>query len=194
MGKTVEFGTVRVHRFADHFKVTDLTHAGKRGKKVRIMTLSPSYQYRQPPAVWLESMSKALSDYPSYDRIKSFIGDILHDAPGEINLNESEVRGVDVNPGGTEKIELKGQGVEITALPDSFLVKATALLRAKNPNGPANDSGSELTQDTLYGPAGKRDAMVFYNWLKANKGEASRMDIQGLQKLWHDLGIRYDGH
>lgn len=31
LGKTVEVGSARIHRYRDHFQVTDLTNAGKRG-------------------------------------------------------------------------------------------------------------------------------------------------------------------
>ena len=194
-GHTVEFGTVRVHRYRGSFQVTDLTNAGKRGKQVMVMSLSPSFTFPGKPEDWMESMSKALSDYPSYDRIKAFIKDILHDYPGEINVYEKPVRGVDVNPGGTEKINIKTpHGVEITALPSDFLVRSTVALREKRPWEPANDVPGQSFQDTLYAEVSKKDAAVFYNWLKANRSEAQRMSIEDLRKLWGDLGVRYDYH
>lgn len=195
LGKTVEVGSVRIHRYAESFHVTDLTNAGKRGKKVRVMSLSPSYSFPGKPEEWMERMSKSLLDYRSYDRIKAFIEDILHDYPGEINLHESEKRGVDVNPGGTEKIELENQfGLRVTALPDSFLLRSTVLIRPKRPQDPANDSPGDVFQDTLYYGVSKKDAAVFYNWLKANRSEFAKMSIMDLRKLWDSLGVRYDYH
>ena len=194
-GQTVEFGSVRVHRYNDSFQVTDLTNAGKRGKRVRVMSLSPSYSYRNKPEVWMESMGKTLPDYPSYDAIKSLIKDLLHDFPGEINLTESEKRGVDVNPGGTEKIHFTTPtGITVTALPDEFHLKSTVPLRSKRPGEPANDRPGEMFQDTLYYGAGKKDAAIFYNWLKANRAEAERMTLEDFRKLWSTIGVRYDYH
>jgi hypothetical protein len=192
LGVTREFGSVRVHRYADHFKVTDLTFAGKRGKKVRVMNLSPTYQYKGKPADWMERMSTVLPDYPGYDKIRGLISDLLHDFPGEINMQEFEVRGVDVNPGGTEKIELaNANGIRLTALPDNF----TLVSSWKLGDGAANDSDEPSNQqDTLYYPVGKRDAMVFYNWLKANRLEAQKMTIEDFRKLWQGIGVKYDHH
>jgi hypothetical protein len=195
LGKTVEVGSARIHRYRDHFKVTDLTNAGKRGKRVRVMNLSPSDSYSGKPEDWMESMGRALPEFPSYDGIKRFIKDVLVDSPGEITLNEFEERGVDVNPGGTVKIEMvTSEGVEITALPDDFTVRSSFMIHGKSPSAPANDTGREMWQDTLYHPAGKKDAQVFYNWLSANEAEAKRMGIKELRKLWGDLGVRYDFH
>lgn len=194
-GKTVEVGSVRIHRYNDSFQVTDLTNAGKRGKRVRVMSLSPSYSYPGKPEDWMEGMSRALPEFPSYDAVKAFIKDVLHDHPGEINLSESEKRGVDVNPGGTEKIHFATSlGIEVTALPDEFIVKSTVPLRQKRPDEPANDRPGETFQDTLYYEAGKKDAAVFYNWLKANRAEAERMTLADFRKLWSTLGVRYDYH
>lgn len=193
LGETKEFGSARIHRYADHFQVTDLTNAGKRGKKVRVMNLSPTYQYQGKPGDWMDRMSKVLPDYPSYDKIRALIADLLHDFPGEIDMREYEVRGVDVNPGGTEKIELaNANGIRVTALPDNFTLVSSWKL---NKDAPANDSGAvENVQDTLYYPASKKDAKVFYNWLKANRPEAQKMTIDDFRKLWQSIGVKYDYH
>jgi hypothetical protein len=183
---------VRIHRYAESFQITDLTNAGKRGKRVRVMSLSPSYSYPGKPQDWMESMSKELPDYPSYDGIKRFISNVLVDHPGQINVSESEARGVDVNPGGTEKITLESaEGISITALPDDFVVRSTT------PRGLVmNDTDLDTwsVDLTLYYQVSKKDAAVFYNWLKANRAEAARMTIADFRKLWHQLGVQYDYH
>jgi hypothetical protein len=187
LGRTFEIDSVRIHRFADHFKVTDLTNAGKRGKQVRIMTLSPSYSYKGSPEEWMMSMARALPDYPSYDRIKAYMKDVLHDFPGEININESTERGVDVNPGGTTKIQIEtNTGLKVTAEPMDFTI-----VRRQEHVGP---KGNKFNQDTLYYSRDKKNAQKFYNWLKANLGEANRLDLEGYQKLWDELGVKYDYH
>lgn len=189
VGRTVVVGDVRIKRFADHFRITDLTNAGKRGKKVREMTLSPSYSYPGNKEEWLENMSAYLLDHPSYDRIKSFIKDIQRDFPKEINMDESEVRGIDVTPAqGSTVITLKtNTGLEIKADPLDWSVKKTVKFKGKG--------DSFFNQDTLYYPDRKRlDTQPFYNWLVANMPEANQMDIEGFKKLWDSLGVRWDSH
>jgi hypothetical protein len=198
LGETVEFGSVRIHRYADHFQVTDLTFAGKRGKKVRLMNISPTYAYKGDKSGWMDRVGDAMSDYRSYDQVKGFIKDMLADFPGEISINEYETRGVDVNPGGSERISIKTpNGIEINALPDNFgLVFSYDIPDPEDPDRPANDSAgkSYRGQDTLYYPKSKKDAAVFYNWLKANRAEVQKMTIQDFRKLWDTLGVRFDYH
>lgn len=194
-GKTVDQGRVRIHRYRDHFQVTDLTDAGKRGKRVRVLNVAPSHSYGGKTDQWMRSMSVALEDYTEYDRIVGFFRDILVDYPGEIAMRESVVRGVDVNPGGTVRYDFVTQkGVEVSALPDKFSLKNSVLIRPNRPDQPANDTGKEFYQDTLYWDASKRDAQVFYNWLGANMDEAKRMGMREFQDLWARLGVRYDSH
>ena len=138
LGETKEYGSVRIHRYADHFQVTDLAFAGKRGKKVRIMSLAPTYEYKGKPAEWMDRMSKALPD-------------------------------------------------------DFSLISTWKLTDRENPNQPANDAGEgEKFQDTMYYPATKKDAKVFYNWLKANQPEAKKMTLDDFRKLWQSIGVKYD--
>lgn len=189
-GRSWEIDKVRIHRYRDHFNVTDLENAGKRGKVVRVMNIAPTYYYKGDHAAWMDRMGEALPDYPSYNGIKAFISDILVDAPGEISINESTVRGVDVAPAGSTKIRIKTQtGLEITSDPMDFLVKSTVPMSHPKTGEPIG------TQDTLYYPANKkRDAKVFHNWLTANLGQVSRMTIGDFRKLWDDLKIPYDSH
>lgn len=199
LGKTWERGNLRIHRYRDHFLITDLTNAGKRGKKVRQMTVAPTYAYKGDHDAWLERMSKNMLDYPSYDGIKAFLGDILVDFPGEIRINETEVRGVDVNPGGTTKIEFdildREWSLSVTAAPDDFTVVQRYRLRQQTrPGDPANDSDGTMFQDTRYYPKNKAGAKVFYNWLQANLTAAKGMAIQDFQKLWRELKVPYDSH
>jgi len=183
IGKSWESGSIRIHRWRDMYTITELTNAGKRGKKVREMVVEPRTSDEQG---WMERMSQVLPEYTTYDQVFAFFKDLLHDYPGQILIHESEKRGVDVNPGGTTKITLKtNTGVEITADPMDFLVKHTAII-----GGPKG-----FAQDTLYWPANaKKDSKVFYNWLVANLSEANRMDIMDFRKLWKDLGIPYSFH
>lgn len=183
LGKSWETGSIRIHRWRDMYTITELTNAGKRGKQVREMSVDPRVPDVQG---WMERMSEALPEYTTYDQVLAFFKDLAKDYPGQIQIHESVKRGVDVNPGGTTKINLKTDtGLEITAEPMYFSIKKTDVFQGRA--GPFN-------QDTLYGSRDKKGASVFYNWLKANLSEANRMDIQGFQKLWKDLQISWDSH
>jgi hypothetical protein len=189
IGREIEVGNVRIHRYRDQFQVWDLTNAGKRGKTVRTMTILPSYSYPGDRDQWMENMSKALPEYPDYDKIKGLIRDVLVDYPGEIDLHEStvRVRGIDVNPGGTTSVQFNtNTGLTVEADPLAWSVR-----HRQEITGP---KGNKFNQDTSYYPRGRRDVAPFYNWLKANLAEAAKMDIQGYRKLWTSLKIRYDFH
>lgn len=189
LGTTWEAGSARIHRYRDHFRVTDLENAGKRGKKVREMVIEPTVYYKGSHDEWMDRMSGALPEYHTYDAIKAFIKDILVDAPHEIRIDESVVRGVDVSPGGTTKITLQtNTGIEITADPLDFMLNSRVMMP-----GPTGKPSFAL--DTLYWPTNKRrDSKVFYNWLKANLAEANRMSITDFRKLFDELKIPYDSH
>lgn len=198
LGKTWEKGDVRVHRYSDHYLVTDLVNAGKRGKKVRQMTIALTHAYKGDRARWMEHMGTEFVGYANYDRIKAFIGDILHDYPGEIRINETEVRGVDVNPGGFEKVEFdivdRDWSLTVKAELDDFLVVHRHRLRGPTrPDEPANDDGT-MFQDTMYYSGNKAGAKVFYNWLRANLNNAKGMNLDDFRKLWRELKIPYDSH
>lgn len=189
MGETAEVGSIRIHRYRDHFKVTDLTNAGKRGKKVKVFTAGPSYSYKGNHDEWMERLSKEISSYRTYDRAWAFFNGLLKDAPREINLNEYVERGVDVLPGGTRKFNFKTpKDVEVMADPKDF----TVINR-----WPLTDKDGKPTgqfHDTSYFPVNKKDALPFYAWLSANESKAKRMGIDEFRKLWREIGVRYDYH
>jgi hypothetical protein len=191
-GETVVRGNVRVHQYATSIRVWDLTNAGKRGKTCRVMSVAPDYKYPGDSEKWAESMGKAIEDYDSYDRIKAFFSDVLHDFPGEIRIMEDTLRGVDVVPADLKKIKVtwtKGDDeYELGALPTGFTLRHTVTFKDQ---GEKKDN--TFKQDTHYYPRGKSDASVFYNWAVANESEIKRMDLRAFIKLFHDdLKIKYD--
>lgn len=187
-GKTWENGKVRVHRYANFFKVWDLTNAGKRGKKVRVMSISPNVSYE---AKWLETQAKFIPHHGTYDAIKRFYSDLLIDFPGEISIEERQERGIDVLPGGTRTIKAEWDiGTTILTLeatPLDFSVKSSVQFESKGK--------PTFRQDTLYWPRKKADAKRFYGWLAGEgEGKIKRMDIMTLRKLWQSIDVQYDSH
>jgi hypothetical protein len=193
LGKTWENGKVRIHRYSNNFTVWDLTNAGKRGKKVREMTIMPNKGMSEE-AAWMEGNSKyILLNASSYDKIKSFYEDILVDYPGEIRIDEREVRAIDILPGTVRKIEMQWKvgdsKLDLTATPLEFRVVSSVPLSHPKTGDPIG------YQDTSYWSAKKDDAKRFYAWL-ASEGEGMirKMDIHALTRLWHNLDVNYDSH
>jgi hypothetical protein len=187
VGRSWEHGSVLTHRYRDHFRVTDLTNAGKRGKKVKTMAFGLSTGSTSKQDAWLDEVGKALPNMSDYEQVKNY-GRFLKQEDPYVYMDESELRGIDVNPGGTTKIHLTtNKGLEITADPLEFLVKSTVLMRTPKGDG-------SFKQDTLYSSVSRKDAAPFYNWLKANLSEANKMDIYAMIQTWKDLGVRYNYH
>lgn len=178
LGETVENGMVRIHRYRDHYRVTDLTNAGKRGKKVRVMTLSPSYSYQGKPDQWMDSMSKALGDYRTYDQVKSFIADLLADFPGEINVDESQERGVDVTPAGFQPLRIEGRGVVVEVGYKNFSVRNVA-----------DQFNLPTCIPAIQG--GLKSIPVFYRWVKDNEAAIKRMTFPEVVKEMGRLGVKF---
>jgi hypothetical protein len=188
LGKTVELGTVRIHRFADHFRVTDLTNAGKRGKRVAVATLSPTGFYPGDRIAWADNMGGALLCMcRSFDDVRRLVSDLLVDYPGELRFEVLEARGVDVEPAGARTLTIKTSGgLEIKASERDFSIRSTVTI-------------DKIGHDTLYWPAGTKTearagAASFFAWLSANLSTVEAMSIAELRAQWNALGVRYDFH
>lgn len=197
IGRTVEMGSVRIHRYRDVFQITDLTNAGRRGKKVRVMSVGMAYQRGRDEQEWMDLVSKVIVHHRTYDQVKRYF-DSLPD--GEADVSERMVRGVDVEPGGLTTIKLQttpdasGSYVVIESKPTDWSVKSVGFI-----GGREDKPGTGTRMDTLYWPAGgKRDvaqgAKLFNAWLQDNLSKANRMSILELREVWRQLGIRYDSH
>ena len=177
-GDTVEVGDVRIHRYSDNFTITDLTFAGKRGKKVQVMSISPSYYYKGKPEDWMENMSKALVEYRKYDQVKAFIKDLLHDFPGEINIEERSERGVDVTPGGFRPLHVTGKGVKIEVDYKDFSVVNV-------------DDQFNLPTCIPAIQGGLKSIPVFYRWVQDNMSAIKSMSFQDVLKAMDSLDVKY---
>lgn len=197
LGREIENGSVRIHRYRDLFMVTDLTNAGKRGKKVNQASISPSYSFKGDREAWFDRMGDAIASYTRYSQVLAFFRDILVDYPGEIDISENTERGVDVRPGGLTKIRLQtskkpdGSHMVIESNPLDWSVKSVAVQESPK--------GGTFNMDTLYRPAGsktvaEKGAAIFNKWLTENLSRVNKMTILELRKVWSDLGVQYDYH
>lgn len=186
MGRTVNVGTIRIHRYNDHFVITDLTNAGMRGKKVKILSITLGGGSTQNREGWAETMAEALVHQRTYDDVRQLLKQ-MHELDPYVNGDIREVRGIDVEPTGA-KISLKtNSGLEISAAPDDFNVLHRQPLSHPKTGEPMN-----AVQDTNYYSRDKKGAGAFFVWLKQNLSRANNMDMADFRRLWDQLDIKYD--
>lgn len=187
-GDTWENDKVRIHRFADSFKVWDLTYAGKRGKKVRVLTALPRTYAEMKD--WTETHSKhvLLNASGGYDSVKKYFADI------DAAISETAERGIDVRPGDTPEISLKWEAgddqLRLTATPQEFSLVSSVPLQHPKTGEPL-----PYRQDTMYWGRSRRDAETFYKWLFS--GGAKDIQKMGMREIWHiwgQLNVAFDSH
>ena len=178
VGTTVEIGTLRVHRWADHLTLWDITNAGKRGKKVPCVTVSPHYLVRRSEEQGLlDRVSQMLSSYESFDRAVATLKDLNRDTEC-LTFSYREERGVDVKPANLPKIEIRTAVLSLTADYRDFHVED---LTDKN-NEPTAIPAVE---------GGVKSAEKFYRWVSANRSTVETFTYSEVLNSMRQLGIRY---
>jgi len=195
-GRSFQNPKVRIHRYADGIMVTDLTNAGKRGKKVDEMYVTTTYNYKGDKQEWLGRQTAAYLDYINssnpYAKIKALVKDLMYDFPDDIKLSESQHRGVDIEPYGeifefNFPMDDKKSAVKVKSSPTDFHVTDHHWM--------TRPDGGGFYQDTGYWPRKKKDAVVFYGWMKDNASKLkSFKSMQDYRDLWKKLGVDYDFH
>lgn len=178
VGHTVEQGTVRIHRYRDHYAIWDLTNAGKRGKKVTRLNLVPSYHASMEADVMLENWAKTLGHMTSFNEITRLFSDILHDYPNDFKMDTYEERGVDVMPAGFTPITVKGDHVEVRVELKDFAVVNT-------------DDQNNLPTCIPAMKGGIKEIPVFYRWVRDNQSQIKSMTFRDVQKQMEALGLKY---
>jgi hypothetical protein len=188
IGRTVNVGSIRIHRYREQLQITDLTNAGKRGKKVKILSVTLGYGSAIPSSeheTWFTEISKALVNQTTIEGVQNYLNHVKEEEP-YLSVTFREVRGIDVEPTGA-KITLKtNTGLVIEAAPNEFRVLNRWPLT--NPQ-----TGKSIGfQDTNYYNKGKDSAAAFFTWLQANLSQANTLDMDGLRKVWDRLDVNYD--
>jgi hypothetical protein len=180
IGDTFESGTLRVHRFRDTLKLWDVTHAGKRGKKVRFCYTSPAYVRGVTDAdreELLEKLAAALTTHSSYDTAAAVIGRLAAEYPELLRVESGEYRGVDVAPAGFTSTTVYGKRVTVGLEHDSFRVVCNV------------DENNQPRICHLNG--GRANIAKFAEWLKQNRKSLATMDLAGVQKSLSANGIQF---
>lgn len=188
VGRTVNVGSIRIHRYRDLFTVHDLTNAGLRGKKVKSLRISLGYgsgKNTQEREEWFDALSRALPNLDAYQDVKSYVNGLKQEDP-YVTVDETEERGIDVEPTGN-KITLKtNTGLLIEAAPNEFRVLNKQPLTHPETGKPMG------FQDTNYYNKGKDSAAVFFTWLQTHLTTVNTLDMGGLRSVWNELDVKYD--
>jgi len=188
VGRSTFTEHLKIHRFHGSLRITEMVNAGKRGKKVRELTVLAGHMSDQMEDILLKNAVDAIL-HSTYDQGKAALEKLLAEGAA-FTLHERLLRGIDVEPTGTtlnlEKKFPNGNIVSITSSPHEFIVKDSAAL--------GRDGKPGFRQDTLYSCASKKDGILFYGWLKDNLAAASRMTMMELRETWDTLGVRYNYH
>jgi hypothetical protein len=174
IGETRENGSLRIHRYRESLELTDLTNAGKRGKKVRRVSVGS----RHIDAVChLDRVSGMVDSAVALDRAMASINDYLTDYPSDLNLFETEMRGVDVAPAGFKAQTGCGKRVSFCLDFDSFMI---CCLEDRN-NEPRIRNGKHS------------DVAKFAKWLKVdgNRMSLATMSLHDVQNALSAAGIDY---
>jgi 2'-5' RNA ligase len=184
VGRTFYSGSIRIHRYAGSIQVTDMTNAGKRGKRVLQLNVLPRYSGSSEEIMaLLDTVSEVLVRLDTTEQVEKALT-----AYGQrFNVTKSVLRGVDVEPVGTKFTIKTNTGLYITSSPHDFMV-----LNSQPMTHPKTGEPMGTFQDTNYFPRKKPDAIVFYAWLKDNLAKANNLDMNGLRKVWDSLGVQYD--
>jgi hypothetical protein len=182
---------LKIHRYNGSVRITDLTNAGRRGKKVMELTVLES---NLTPGLDDRVLKQAVSSvmHMDYSGAKARLEAIADKHPGLFTLHEQALRAIDVEPMGTpvelEKKFPDGSILRLKSSPNDFQVRSSKPINA--PNKPAHG----LMQDTSYWPRSKKDGQLFYAWIKQNMSKAGNMNILEIIQVWDSLGVTYESH
>lgn len=181
---------LKLHHYHGSLRITDLQNAGKRGKKVKELSVMPrTLNDAEADAILGRVADTIVQQDMTYAQAVAYLES---QGKEEYRLEEHSLRGIDVEPAGvTINLEKKfddGSIVRIESSPNDFHVVSSVPIHA--PDKKAHG----WRQDTIYSPKAKADGIAFYAWLKENLSKAAEMPIEKLRKTWDSLGVRYDYH
>jgi hypothetical protein len=187
VGRTINVGDIRIHRYSDSFLVTDLTNAGKRGKKVKLLSigLGGGSEVRDRGS-WLDELSSGLAHQTTYAGVVGYLNHIKQDEP-YLFWDIREERGIDVEPSGNKITMKTNTGLVIESSATEFRV-----LNRQSLSHPKTGEPMNAVQDTNYFNVSKESANVFFAWLQKNLSVANNLDMNGLRNIWDGLGVKYD--
>jgi len=199
IGSTVETPHVRIHRFADVVRVWDLTNAGKRGRKVDILSFSNYYLQGNDIAMakyerWLANAAQGATFKEIERTAEALIRELSRTIDYGIELKHWTERGVDVDPPETVSPRVKytvldtpERVITVEAKPSDVSIREVIHR--------VNDRGERqfyLHDTVVANTRKKRETKTLYKWVvdneRALKGAKTLADIR---KLLNREGIPY---
>jgi len=181
VGETFENDAFRASRGAISIRIWDLTNAGKRGKKVDSITIY-DLDYADKVEDWSPKKSfDQLTRLKSYREAKSWAFSLLEYLEGEgalVNIEQTQSRGVDVEPPGFKPIKIKTPSLYIDADYNNFTVRNL------------DDDYNEPTCIPAIN-GGKKDVKLFYRWVSDNESKIRGMNFSNVTEAMRKNGIKY---
>ena len=205
-GTTLEVGPVRYHRYMDSLRVTDLTNAGKRGKKVdQFIMYNLDYMRGNQIAQaqfekWLAGMISKSREWRQVrmSAVALLAGYEKSDMYPIPKMDVRTLRGVDVDP--SEKIapriretvvDTPERTLSLDVKPSRTSIREVTFFTDKGKRGPYK------TDRMILNDGGGRKAKKLYQWVVNNQDlirDSLRRDngLQGVRKMLNSERIPYD--
>lgn len=173
-GHTVEVGSVRYHRYSPSVEVTDLTNAGRHGKKVESFHLGFPHNWEYDNQAEVDKFCEKLIQNNTYDKALSFAKNIVK-INSDFSISTNIERGVDVQPPmtqeGSQPIKIETSEFSLEATPLTFDI---------------HDKKDTNNYPVMIPPIGNNKTAIkqFYQWVKLNLDEIKRMTFS---QLHHEL-------
>jgi hypothetical protein len=180
-GTTYENKGIRAHRFRHAIKVWDLTNAGKRGKKVDIITVYDLDYLDDEGKEIVDAMTVKMRR-ANFARVEKLFTQLLADLGNvkrgsSVKIERHQEKGVRVDPLGTKPIRVRGSHIAVRFERQSFWVR---------------DLTDELNEPTLIPRDRKATATKkMYAWAKGNKAQIKSMTFNEMQKLMESMNVDY---
>jgi hypothetical protein len=179
LGATVENGLLRVHRYADSFFFWDLTNAGKRGRRVAVLTARPTYLGWSSREVVMEAVSGLVENLDSMAAAVALLEQYRDAQPGALELLNSTTRGIDVQPAGFQPIVIRSQRMAFEVSHGSFVL---------------TDLTDKFNEPTCIPGKSKRLIPKLYQWASANQSRIEGMSYREILNELRALGVDYHAY
>ena len=181
-GENFENEAWRVHRYMNSIKVTDLTNAGKRGKKVTELSLYEKVTTRQIPweSIALEIVMHARRKV-SLEKMKKVLEEQVEVFGTYVALETHARRGIDTMPGGFIPVKIEGKYVDIEATPRTFSI-----------NDKVDKNNLPACIPAISG--GLKSIPVFFRWVQDNEARVKDMKFNDILADMRKEGIEYHSY
>jgi hypothetical protein len=175
-GDTVEKNGIRFYFYRATLVATDLTNAGKRGKKVNEVVIKDR-NLNYDMASLMNAFDSAFGK--NFAQVVAVFEDYAENYP-VLEVYHRELRGVDVRPSDMEVLKVNGDFVTVEVDHESYTVRDKV------------DRNNEPT--CIPAANGKKGVAVFYRWVMDNRQKIERMKYYDLLDEMHKMGIKYHNY